>query len=197
MEPDTVKPKCAARKTNGDPCGNYPVHGATVCRKHGGNAPQVRAAAAERIVEQQVRRSLARLDVPAVEDPFTELGKLAGQVVSWKDALAALVNRLVEDAPCEQCGAAGGRLRYESFATGAEQLRSEVSLFERAMDRCANVLGLMAKLNIDERMARISERQAAAVIRAIDVALATAGVTGPVAQEARAAGARELRKAAA
>lgn len=187
----------ATAKSTGNRCAQTAEPGTTVCRFHGGKAPQVQAKAAERVVEQQVRRSLARLDVPPVEDPFTELGKLAGQVVSWKDALAALVNRLVEDAPCEQCGAAGGRLRYESFATGAEQLRSEVSLFERAMDRCATVLGLMAKLNIDERMARISERQAAAVIRAIDVALATAGVTGPAAQEARGAAARELRKAAA
>jgi hypothetical protein len=190
--------KCTATaKSTGNRCTQPPVPGAEVCRFHGGKAPQVRAKAAERVVEQQVRRALANLDVPAVEDPFTELGKLAGQVVSWKDALATLVNRLVEDAPCEACGAAGGRLRYESFATGAEQLRSEVSLFERAMDRCASVLGLMAKLNIDERMARISERQAAAVIRAIDVALATAGITGPDAQDARAAAARELRKVAA
>jgi hypothetical protein len=193
MKQDPDKPRCTGRNNQGEPCGNYPIRGATVCRSHGGSAPQVRAAAAERVVEQQVRRSLARLDVPAIEDPFTELGKLAGQVVSWKDQLAALVNRLVEDAPCEACGAEGGRLRYESFATGAEQLRSEVSLFERAMDRCASVLGLMAKLNIDERMARISERQAAAVIRAIDVALATAGVTGEPAQQARLAAARELR----
>jgi hypothetical protein len=197
MKRDTDRPLCTSTNNRGEPCGNSPIRGGKVCRSHGGSAPQVKAAAAERVVEQQVRRSLARLDVPAIEDPFTELGKLAGQVVSWKDALAALVNRLVEDAPCEQCGAEGGRLRYESFATGAEQLRSEVSLFERAMDRCASVLGLMAKLNIDERMARISERQAEAVIRAIDVALATAGVVGPDAQEARAAAARELRKVAA
>jgi hypothetical protein len=194
-----VHERCVRHSRSGEPCKNWPVRGTTVCAapNHGGRLPRVKAAAAERVVEQQMRRSLARLDVPAVEDPFTELGKLAGQVVSWKDALAALVNRLVEGDTCESCGAAGGRLRYESFATGAEQLRSEVSLFERAMDRCASVLGLMAKLNIDERMARISERQAEAVIRAIDTALAVAGVTGEPAQQARHAAARELRKAAA
>jgi hypothetical protein len=193
-----ANPQCkATAKSTGNRCTQPAVPGAAVCRFHGGGAPQVRAAAAKRVVEHQVRRLLADLEVPAVEDPFTELAKVAGQVVAWKDALASLVNRLVEGDVCESCGAAGGRLRYESFATGAEQLRSEVALFERAMDRCAHVLTAMAKLNIDERMARISERQAAAVIRAIDVALATAGVTGPAAQEARAAGARELRKAAA
>ncbi len=44
------KPKCAAHRTNGEVCGNYPVHGASVCRKHGGGAPQVKAKAAERIL---------------------------------------------------------------------------------------------------------------------------------------------------
>ncbi|GAA0897814.1 hypothetical protein [Pseudonocardia zijingensis] len=193
-----ANPQCkATAKSTGNRCTQPAVPGAEVCRFHGGAAPQVRAAAAQRVVEQQVRRLLADLEVPAVEDPFTELAKVAGQVVAWKDALADLVNRLVEDAPCEQCGATGGRLRYESFATGAEQLRSEVSLFERAMDRCAHVLTAMAKLNIDERLARITDLQAQAVLRAIDVALSTAGVTGAAADEARAAGARELRKAPA
>lgn len=159
------------------------MRGATVCRKHGGGAPQVRAAAAARRAEEQMRRALAELDVPAVEDPFTELGKLAGQVVAWKDRLAEKVNELTA-------------LRYEAIGAGTEQLRAEVALFERAMDRCAHVLGLIAKLDIDGRMARISERQAEAVVRAVDAALAKAGVTGAAAVEARMVAARELRSAA-
>ncbi|MFC0248268.1 hypothetical protein ACFFIO_07115 [Citricoccus parietis] len=43
--------RCKARRTNGEPCRNYPIKGATVCRKHGGGAPQVRKKAAERIAE--------------------------------------------------------------------------------------------------------------------------------------------------
>ncbi len=46
----SAKPKCSARRTNGEPCGNYPIRGGTVCTKHGGGAPQVRAKAAERIL---------------------------------------------------------------------------------------------------------------------------------------------------
>lgn len=30
-----TKPKCSARKTDGSPCPNYPVHGSTVCAAHG------------------------------------------------------------------------------------------------------------------------------------------------------------------
>jgi hypothetical protein len=42
---------CAAHKKNGDPCGKYPIAGGSVCRFHGGAAPQVRRKAEERIRE--------------------------------------------------------------------------------------------------------------------------------------------------
>ena len=41
--------KCTARKQNGEPCKAMAARGATVCRVHGGSAPQVKAAAARRI----------------------------------------------------------------------------------------------------------------------------------------------------
>lgn len=41
--------KCSAHnKQTGDPCGNWAIKGGTVCRYHGGSAPQVKAAAARR-----------------------------------------------------------------------------------------------------------------------------------------------------
>lgn len=191
------RPKCVRGKKDGTPCKKPPIKGATVCASHGGKAPQVRAAAARRVAEEQVRRGLARLDIDPIDDPFVELSKLAGQVVAWKDALADKVNQLTGGG-CSNCGDGGGegdRIRYEAMGAGTEQLRAEVALFERALDRCGSVLGLIAKLNIDDRMARINERQADAVIRAIDAALASAGVNGPAAVAARQVAARELRAA--
>lgn len=172
--------RCTATRRDGTSCGNRPVKGALVCRMHGGMAPQVQAAARRRLAEEEIRNGLAQLDVEPVGDPFTELSKLAGQVVAWKDALAAKVNELTE-------------LRYAAQGAGTEQLRAEVALFERALDRCAAVLGMIAKLGIDDRLARISERQTEAVIRAVDAALSHAGVIGPAAAEAKQVAARELR----
>lgn len=40
---------CKARKKNGDPCRRPPIKGSTVCRTHGGAAPQVRLAAQVRL----------------------------------------------------------------------------------------------------------------------------------------------------
>lgn len=173
-------PRCGAKvRRTGLPCKKRPVRGAKRCASHGAGAPQVKAKAAQNVVEDETRRALARLDVAPVADPLTELSKLAGQVVAWKDALAALVNRLTE-------------LRFEDHK-GSEQLRSEVALFERGMDRCNTVLSTMARLRIDERLAQISEAQAERVLRAIDAALDAAGVPPAERAPAKQAAARHLR----
>jgi hypothetical protein len=45
------KQRCTAHgRTSGKPCRNWPVPGATVCRLHGGSAPQVREAARQRLL---------------------------------------------------------------------------------------------------------------------------------------------------
>lgn len=43
--------KCKAHSQGGKPCGNNPIPGGTVCRFHGGGAPQVIEAAKMRILE--------------------------------------------------------------------------------------------------------------------------------------------------
>lgn len=42
---------CTAKNNRGEPCGRYAIRGGTVCRSHGGAAPQVRAAAQLRLAE--------------------------------------------------------------------------------------------------------------------------------------------------
>lgn len=60
---------CKARsKRTGDPCNNPPVAGATVCRMHGGSAPQVRAAARVRL-EMAADRAARELLRMAMDDP--------------------------------------------------------------------------------------------------------------------------------
>jgi hypothetical protein len=41
--------RCTARRRNGTPCHNRPIRGGTVCRMHGGSAPQVKRAAQVRL----------------------------------------------------------------------------------------------------------------------------------------------------
>lgn len=130
--------------------------------------------------EAQARALLAKLDVEPVNDPFAALAHLAGQVVAWQNTIAGIVNEITE------------RIRYEG-ASGTEQLRAEIQLYERAMDRTGTLLARIAQLNIEDRLARVTERQADAVVAAIEAALATAGITGAAAADARKVAARHLR----
>src|SRR5690242_1517577 len=43
--------RCRAHNNRGEPCGLHAILGGTVCQVHGGRAPQVKRAAAERIAE--------------------------------------------------------------------------------------------------------------------------------------------------
>lgn len=47
--------RCSARRTNGEPCRAYAIVGGTVCRTHGGSAPQVRRAATLAEYERRLR----------------------------------------------------------------------------------------------------------------------------------------------
>jgi len=49
-------------------------------------------------------------------------------------------------------------IRYEDMKS-AEQLRSEVALYERAMDRTARLLETMVKLDFEKRMLALNEAQ--------------------------------------
>lgn len=186
--PGGEHPKCGAQKRQGPPgdlcrrpAGWGTDHpGVGVCKLHGGNTRAHRAAAARQIAEEQARTLLATLNAQPVEDPFTALARLAGQAVAWQEALADIVNRL------------GDRIRYEG-AGGAEQLRAEIALYERAMDRVGTILARIAQLGIEDRMARVTERQADALVAALEAGLASAGVTGAAAAEARRVAARHLR----
>lgn len=145
------------------------------CKLHGGSAPSGRIAAAE----QQARAQLARLDVPPVDNALTALAAIAGEVVAWKDMLAGKVNAL-------------SSLRYEGVGAG-EQLRAEVALWERALDRCGKFLVDMAKLDIDERLARVTEQQAEQISAALTAVLAEMGLSQDQQRAARAGVARHLR----
>lgn len=173
-------PVCGAKKRQGEgtcqrPAGWGTDHlGYGPCRTHGGNTRNHRTAA----LHQQAERALADLHAPPVDNPLTELARITGQVVAWKDALAEKVNELTS-------------IRYST--EGGEQLRAEVALFERALDRCERFLTAMAKLNIDERLTRITEQQAALVNQAVIAALQDLGLSPEQQQEARRGVARHLR----
>lgn len=179
--------KCARHsKRDGHPCGSSPMHGQDVCRMHGGATRQARNAAQERLDEQAYAAELGRLTglegAPSpVADPLTELSLVAGEARRFMQWCRSRLSAMDED-----------KIRYEDVK-GSEQLRSEVVLYERSIDRCATVLATIARLNIDERLVAIEDRKAAMVINAIQAALDAAGVPREQQAAAKKAAAGHLR----
>ena len=159
---------CGAERRHGlgpcqAPAGRGTPHlGTGRCSWHGGSAPASVRAAARVQAEAQARQELARLDVEPVGNPLEALRTLAGQVVAWQQTCAGQVNKLTD-------------VRYEGTLHG-EQLRAEVGMYQDALRQAASVLTSLAKLNIDERLATISERKAAVLAAAFAESLARAAL---------------------
>ena len=128
--------KCTATsKQSGKRCGHWPVPGATVCKWHGGGAPQVRAAAEQRLQEAQAlalaRKAAGEVDVAAFGDPFSALET----ALAHQHALALRLLAIVEQIPDDE-------LRYRGKM--AEQLRGEVTAAQTALrDLKASAEGAM------------------------------------------------------
>lgn len=137
------------------------MKGATTCRMHGASAGQVKAKAAARVkaaaAEADARRVLAHVALSRVEDPLQVLAETAAEAVAFKDALASRVNALEA-------------MRYSAPGAGTEQLRAELAVYERALDRVARLSDMLAKHDFGERRLQLVERYGdglASVVRAI------------------------------
>lgn len=75
----------------------------------------------------------------------------------------------------EQVDALDGQWRFQD-KTGGEHLRSEISVYERAMDRTARVLKDMTRLDIDARVAGIEKKQAEFMLTVLMRAMDKAGI---------------------
>ena len=134
-----------------------PLTGLTVCRMHGANGA-AKAAAAVRETERKALLAIRREGVEPVGDPVELLLSLTAEAAEWQRQLREIVAGL-------------SLIRYEG-AKGAEQLRSEIALYERALDRTQKFATDLARLNLEERQARVTERQVEITEKALTVALA-------------------------
>lgn len=160
---DKGKARCSAKARNspGGRCYTHPVKDQKRCRMHGGTSPRAKARAARERTERQMRSAVALHDMGPVHDPLTALKNLAGEVLAWKDAMRVQVEGL-------------NTLSYSTDY--GETAKALVQLFERSMDRAAAVLATIAKLNIDERLAAVTERQAKMIEDAFFSALDEIGI---------------------
>lgn len=162
-----VHERCAGHNRTGKPCRLYPIRGGTVCRSHGGAAPQTRAAANRRLAaneaERELRKSLADVDVHTIADPIEAFRNITAEVVALKDFFAERVADLRD------------QLRFTDDK-GAEHLDARVALYERALDRSGKFLETWIRLGMEERLTRVHEQLARDVGTALIAAAAELGL---------------------
>lgn len=158
----TPRPRCTARsKQTGEQCKQRPTKGATVCRFHGGAAPQTKAAAEQRTQEAAAEATISKLwpglaQASPVKDPVDQMERLAGALASMLD----------------QVGEKVSGLEHLTAGTGLTQLRGELVLLDKVAGHLRQLLADMARLGIAERQVRLEEDQAAIITGAFRAAIA-------------------------
>ena len=174
--------RCAARRTDGRPCGGYAVAGGTVCASHGGRAPQVKAAAARRVAEVAARAAYRRYsrygDRPV--DVLAELEHLVGVVTHFADFAESRLAALGEDD-----------WRLDNPAR--DQIIAEIRTFERAQQAAGRLLTDVVRLDLYGRQVAQAKQIAADVCEVIESVFAEAGVSSR-SDEIRASIAHHLRR---
>lgn len=168
-----------------DACRFYAVRGTDppACKNHGANegSNQMRGAAL-RVINGAADARAAEIialhggDITSaspVEDPYRELMQLAGEMREWKNLLQGIVARL-QLAQFRYAGKVG------------EQIRAEIVLYERAMERLGSMLVAIAKLNLDARLVGIRQQSLDMLDRALTLAFTKAGVAPEKMEPARA-----------
>jgi len=155
------KPHCHAKAKNAKPgtdgrCHKWPLSDRTRCKVHGGATPQAALKAAQIRIERDVLAAVEKLGIEPVANPLLALQTMAGRVTAWVDV-------------CQQYLSVVSGMGYSTDA--GEQVRAEILVWERALDRAVHTLATLAKLNIDARLAAIEERQAEIVESAFAAAM--------------------------
>lgn len=214
---------CGRKTRSGKPCKNPPVTGATVCRMHGGSAPQVRKAALVRATVDEARRMASRagVDLHPVDHLLDCLQTAAQHAAVYGHMVADLDDAAEVDLDDpDSTGHLRGRHEWAVRETGTTkdgsprygmvletdrlmvanregtaQLHPFVLAHERWVERHAKFAKMCLDAGIDERRQRIAELDARRGVEAFEGALDDAGLTVEQRQRARRAFAERLRTA--
>lgn len=173
------QPYCSATsRSTGKQCGNLASAGTTVCYIHGARSPQVRKAAKRRLEEAKVvSKFLKDYPIRAIDDPIVALQSLTSEA----QAFYSFVSQHV------------AAIDVDDWAGEEGKLSAYVALLERAQAQAQRFLSDWVRLGLEERLVRLSERQAEAIGRVIDGVLNSLGLDDETLAKARGELPRQLR----
>lgn len=139
------------------PCANHPARGGPTCRFHGGNAPQVRAKAKERLEHAALERTVAQ----ELRDLGVSVDIRDGEALIAMRAMAArkvfVYARMVDQLPAD--GLWHDMYHQSGIPTGEAKADIRVVLLDLERDRLAKLDETMIKLGFDQRRLRIAEAE--------------------------------------
>lgn len=172
-----VRVQCSGTvKSTGNRCRLNAIEGGTVCKNHGGAAPQVRAAAARRAQSARAAALVAVYGLPietTAEDAlFDELYRSKGHVVWLEEKIREVGGA---DAEALVWGVKEERDIRSSEFPGTDTIQAAVpnvwlELYRAERKHYLDVAAKIATLNLEERRVRIDETKATvltAVLRAV------------------------------
>jgi hypothetical protein len=177
IDAEIVDEKCQKRNSRGRQCKFKAIPGYFFCTRHLATATVSEIA----LVRKKDLGELTFEEITGrkVTNPLEELSLLVSEVILYKDFCADQVARL------------RGDYRYEGRS--GEQLRAEVALYERSLDRVGKLLIEWSRLDIDERLTKIEEAKAAMLLEVIRRVLLSADLSDEQRSKAEASAVKELR----
>jgi hypothetical protein len=175
-------------------CQQICATGSTICKNHGGQiGGYQRKVGAQRIANDKAEFALGAimgengnrlLNALPVENPLEDLLAVAGEIREFKDILREIIADIDPKS-----------YRYRADKVG-EQVRAELLLYERGLDRYATLLVQITRLNIEERLAAVREKMAQAIEHALTMSLEASGLDLDGQDKARKVLRRELKAVA-
>lgn len=178
--------QCKGTNKAGQPCGKPPLKDSPVCGDHGGRAPQVVEKARKRTEAREAVMQARRDVLDLTDQELIEQYGDPGQTLQWVIAVSRGLASKLQAALADQ----ESLVYHDAF--GNIHVRGEVGAMLKAADLAATHAERALRLGLDMRGLKMREQEIALLDRALDNALASAGIEGDVQRSFRHALRNEL-----
>lgn len=171
--------RCSAHRVgDGQPCGNWSITGGTVCRHHGGSAPQIRRKATEREAirkaEEEAQRALVLFGRPRDIDPSQALLDLvhwtAGEVEFWRARVREVAEASGPDGiTWTTTKTEVGQEKGQTTDLETQEAKPHIfyTMLYAAQDRLTQYATAALRAGVEERRIHLAEQQGDLVALAI------------------------------
>ena len=168
-------PRCTATaKGTGERCKRRPIPGGTVCVKHGGGSPAVRAKAQQRLAAAEAERAAASFGLPVEVNPhdalLQEVHRTAGAVQWLGVQVQALDVEVLTWGKTRETHGTQLERGVDNGVTYTAGVNALVDLWQRERKHLVEVSKACISAGIEERRVRLAEaagQELASVVRAV------------------------------